>query len=175
MNRAEKAEFIEDVRGAFAASPFVVLTDFKGATVLELDALRRACEANGAQFRVVKNTLCRIAVADTEKSALAAHFRGNIGVVLAGDDVVSVAKMIRDQKRANDKIAIRAGFFDGDVLDEKGVASVADLPSREELLSKLLATLNEGPRQLLSVIQGPARDLLYVLNNFASKLEDGGK
>lgn len=171
MNRAQKAEFVESVRGAFSGTSFVILTDFKGSTVQQLDTLRRACETAGAQFRVVKNTLCRIAVSDTEKESLADHFKGNVGIVFAGDDPVATAKVFRTQVKENDKLVVRAGFFEGDVLDAKSVDAVADLPSREELLSKLLATLQEGPRQVMGVIQGPARDLLYLLNNYASELE----
>jgi large subunit ribosomal protein L10 len=174
MNRAQKEEFIGSVRDALATTSFVILADFKGSTVQQMDGLRRACESTGAEFRVVKNSLCRIAVQDTEKSNLAAHFRGNIGVVLSGDDPVATAKMFKAQVKGNAKLVARAGFFQGDILDAKGVDAVADLPSREELLSKLLATLQEGPRQVLRVIQGPPRDLLYVLNNYATKLEEGG-
>lgn len=173
MNRAQKAEFIEDVRGRFEAAPLVVLTDFKGSTVAQMDALRRSLEEAGGQFQVVKNTLSRIAVAETEMAPLAEHFRGNVGVVFAGEDPIAIAKSFRDQVKANDKLQVKAGFFEGDVLDATGVAAVADLPSREELLAKLLQTIQEGPRQVLGVIQGPARDLLYLLRNYESKLEDG--
>jgi large subunit ribosomal protein L10 len=68
---------------------------------------------------------------------------------------------------------VRGGYFDGDVIKGDKILAVADLPSKEQLLSTLLATIQEGPRQVLGVIQGPARDLLYVLNNYASKLEEG--
>lgn len=173
MDRAQKAEFIESVREAFAAAPFVILTDFKGSTVLEIDRIRRATEEAGGKFQVVKNTLARIAVTDTPADGLGAHFRGNIGVVFAGDDPIGVAKVFRQLRKDNDKLETRAGFFEGDVLDAKGVDAVADLPSREELLSKLLATLQEAPRQVVSVLQAPARDLLYLLNNYAAKIEGG--
>lgn len=173
MDRAQKAQFVDEVRGAFSEAPFVILTDFKGSTVLQLDTLRRACESAGGSFRVVKNTLSRIAVTDTPMEGLAEHFRGNIGVVFAGEDPVAVAKVFREQVKENDKLVTKAGFFEGDVLDSKQVAAVADFASKEELLSKLLATIIEGPRQIMGVIQGPGRDLVYLLNNFASKLEDG--
>lgn len=170
MNRAQKTEFIESVRGHFETAPFVVLTDFKGSTVLEMDALRRSVEEAGGHFQVVKNTLTRRALADTDKSALVEHFRGNVGVVFAGDDPIAVAKCFREQVKANDKLQVKAGFFEGDLLDAKQTAAVADLPSREELLSTLLATVQEGPRQVLGVIQGAPRDLLYLLQNYADTL-----
>jgi large subunit ribosomal protein L10 len=70
------------------------------------------------------------------------------------------------------KIQVKAGFFDGDILDPVGVKAVASLPSREELLVMLLRTLQEGPRQVLGVLQAPARDLLYLLKNYETKLAD---
>ena len=175
MNRAEKAEFVDEVRAAFTSAPLLILSDFQGVTVTEIDRVRRAVEKAGAEFRVVKNSLCRIALADTPKADLASKFRGNIGVVVSGDDPIATAKAFRTLLKENEKLKVKGGFFDGDVLDAKQVDAVADLPSREELLSHLLATIQEGPRQVLRVLQAPARDLLYLLNNYAAKLEESGK
>lgn len=174
MNRDQKAEFIDEIRNRFANAPFVVLTDFKGSSVGQMDAIRRACEKSGAHFQVVKNTLCRRAIAGTDHEKLADHLSGNIGVMFSSEDAVGAAKMFKDVLKGNDKLEVRAGFFDGDVLDAKGVAAVADLPSREDLLSTLLRTLQEGPRQVLGVIQGAPRDLLYLLQNHAAEIEKKG-
>ena len=171
MNRAEKAAFVEEIREDIAGTPLVVLTDFKGSTVAQMDQLRRACEPSGVTFRVVKNTLARRAVAGTAFEGLSEYLKGNTGLLLSADDPISAAKLIRDQSKENQKIIIKAGFFEGDVIDANGVALVADLPSKEELLTLLLRTVQEGPRQVLGVLQGPARDLLYLFNNYASKLE----
>jgi large subunit ribosomal protein L10 len=173
MNRAEKAEFIEEIRGAFERSPLLILSDFRGITVAQVDKVRREVEKAGAEFRVVKNSLCRIAVSDTERSGLVEHFRGNVGVVISGEDPSATAKVFRTLVKENDKLVVKAGYFDGEVLGPKAVDAVADLPSREELLSSLLATIQEGPKQVLRVLQAPARDLLYLLNNYATKLEEG--
>lgn len=173
MNREVKAQFIDEIKDRFEAAPFVVLTDYRGSTVKELNRLRRACEAQGLHYEVVKNTLCKRAIEGTAKEGLSAHFRGTVGVLFSGDDPVGAAKLLKEQVKENQKLVIKAGFFDGDVLDEAGVVAVASLPSREELLVTLLRTIQEGPRQILGVIRGPARDLLYLLSNYASKLEEG--
>jgi large subunit ribosomal protein L10 len=171
MNRDQKTLFIESVQGRFAEAPLVILTDFKGSTVAELEQLRRACSEAGAEFQIVKNTLCRRALAGTDMEALSPHFQGNIAVVFSGEDPIATAKVFKDQRKENKKLETRAGFFEGDLLDGKGVEIVATLPSREELLATLLRTIQEGPRQVLGVIQGPPRDLLFLLNNYASKLQ----
>lgn len=170
MNREQKAAQIDNLATRFAASPFVVLTDFKGSKVTEMDAIRRGCEKGGVFFQVVKNTLAVRALEGTGKEALAGHFRGNIGVLIADEDPIAAAKLFRDQAKANANLVVRAGFFEGDVLDDKGVAAIAEMPSKEELQASLLATLQEAPRSVLGLVQAPARDLLFLLQNYASKL-----
>ena len=174
MNRAQKAVFVEEIKARFEESALVILTDFKGSTVAETDALRRACEPVGVHFQVVKNTLCRRALEGTDKESLTKFFSGNIGVVFSGEDPVAAAKLFKEQIKQNEKLQVRAGFFEGDVLDEAGVVAVASLPSREELLAKLLATILEGPRRVMRVVQAPGRDVVYLLNNYANKLEEEG-
>src|SRR5687768_9091577 len=153
MNREQKVEQVSDLHKRFTATPFVVLADFKGSTVAQMDSLRRSCEKGGVHFRVVKNTLAVRALEGTGKEGLADHFRGNIGVLIANEDPVGTAKLVGKYAKENAKILVRAGYFEGDLLDQKGVAAVAELPSKEELQSKLLATLQAGPRDLLGVLQ----------------------
>jgi large subunit ribosomal protein L10 len=172
MNRTDKEQFVAEIRSRFEASPLVILSDWKGSTVDEMNELRRACEPAGIHFQVVKNTLCKRAVEGTEHEGLTQYFKGNIGVFFSGEDPIAAAKLYKESRKDNDKLICRAGFFEGSVIDEAGVDVVATLPSREELLVTLLRTLQAGPRQVLGVLQGPARDLLYLLNNYATKLEE---
>lgn len=173
-NIAEKEAVVASLRERIVASPLIVLADFKGVTVKEMDKVRRGVEKNGIKFQVVKNSLCVRALEGTGKEQLADHFRGNVGVLFSGADPIGAARALRDQLKESERFVVKAVFFEGDVLDGKGVAAIADLPGREELLSTLLATIQEGPRQLLGVLQGPSRDLLYVLGNYAAKLESAG-
>jgi large subunit ribosomal protein L10 len=175
VNREQKAGMVEDLHTRFRTTPFVVLADFKGSTVAQMNAFRRACEPAGIYFRVVKNTLAVRALEGTGMEKLADQFKGNVGLLISGEDAVGTAKLVRQQVKDNEKILVKAGFFDGDVLDSKGVANVAELPSKEELQAKLLSVLIQGPTLLLSVLQAPARDLLFLLKNYASKLEESGR
>lgn len=174
-NYDEKAKVVDTLRSDFSTANLMVLADFKGASVKELDKLRRGCEKGGVKMQVVKNTLCWRAVQGTDKEKLADHFRGNVAVMFCDADPIAAARLLRDQLKDNQKFTVKSGFFDGDVLDQKGVFAVADLPGREELLSTLLRTIQAGPQQLVSVIQGAPRDLQYLLSNLASKLEEGGE
>jgi large subunit ribosomal protein L10 len=111
---------------------------------------------------------------------LGEHLTGMSGWVLSGEDPVAAAKALRDATKELAKaktFIVKGGYFDGQTLDPAGVAKVADLPSKEELLSLLLRTLQAGPRQVMGVIRGPARDLLYLLKNYEDKLAsaEGGE
>lgn len=175
-NLQEKEQAVARLREQFAASPLVVLTDFKGAKVKEFDKLRRTLEKNDIKCEVVKNTLCERAVAGTDKEILSSHFRGNVVVLFSTPDAIATAKVLRDQlKDTAEKFPVKAGFFDGTLLDAKGVEDVASLPSREDMLARLLANLLAGPQNVLGVLQAPSRDLVNLLNNYASKLEEAEK
>jgi large subunit ribosomal protein L10 len=171
-NVEAKAQEVADLRARFAESSIIVVADFKGATVKQIDKVRRGVEKGGVKLTVVKNTLASRAVVGTDKQGLADHFIGNCGVLFGSPDPIATARLLRDQLKDNDKFVVKVGIFEGQVLDAKGVAAVAEMAGREEMLSKMLATIQEGPRQAISVIQAPARDLVYLLANFASKLED---
>ena len=92
--------------------------------------------------------------------------------MIAGEDAVSAAKAFKAQAKDNQFLEIRAGFFEGDILDAKAIEAVAELPSKEELQARVLATLLAAPRQIMSMIQAAPRDLLYLLKNYANKLEE---
>ena len=171
-NLQEKEQAVARLREQFAASPLVVLTDFKGARVKEFDKLRRSLEKNQIKVEVVKNSLCERALAGTDKEILSSHFRGNVVVLFSTPDAIETAKVLKAQLRESEKFSVKAGFFDGALIDAKGIEEVASLPSREDLLARLLANLQAGPQNLLGVINGPGRDLMSLLANYASKLED---
>jgi large subunit ribosomal protein L10 len=172
MNRAEKAQLVDEIRTQLLSAPLLVLTDFKGSTVEQMNLLRRAFEERGVQYRVVKNTLCRRAMEGTDHQPLSAFLMGNTGLVFSGEDPSDAAKVLKEQIKGNKNLVVKAGYLEGDILDDAGVIAVADLPSREELLVMLLRTLQEGPRRVMGVIRAPARDLLYLLQNYANKLEE---
>lgn len=174
MNREQKTAMVEDLHGRFQGSPLVVLADFKGSTVPQMDFVRRSSEKAGVYFRVVKNTLAVRALEGTGKEKLGDHFKGNVGVLVAGDDPIATAKLVKSLAKDNDKILVRAGYFDGDVIDAKTVGQVADYPSKDELRAQLLSVMLQPPQNLLALLQAPGRDLVSLLNNFAQKLEKDG-
>ena len=157
-------------------APLVILVNYEGVDVEDINSIRRTFEKNDIQYVVAKNTLVKKAIEGTEKEGLSEFLKGMTGLVISGEDGIATAKTVRDiikDRKKRPGFMVKAGFFDGIVLkSEKEVNKVADLPSKEELLSTLLRTLQEGPRQIMGVIQGPARDLVNLLKNHEHKLSE---
>ena len=177
MNRQQKEELVAELSERLAAAPLVMLADYRGVDVAEISALRNAMGDAGVEYRVAKNTLIKRAIAGTPMEPMGEHLAGMTGLVISGDDPIAAAKALRAATKdlnKDNKFIVKGGFFEGEALDGEAVKKVADLPSREELLVMLLRTIQEGPRQLVSVIQAPGRDLVYLLNNYATKLEEQG-
>ena len=124
---------------------------------------------------VAKNTFVRKAVEGTGKEIIsgAESLKGMTGIIFSGEDAIAGAKFVRELVKGfskKEKFLVKGGYFDGEILDTKGVDQVADFLSREDLLSLMLRTIQEGPRQAIGVIQAPARDLLYLLRNYENTL-----
>jgi large subunit ribosomal protein L10 len=173
MNRAQKAELVNELSERLKDAPFVAVADYRGVTVEQIDNFRRELEEKGVEYRVIKNTLAKRAIAGTEMEHLGDHLAGMTGWIISGEDPIAAAKVLRDATkdlRKDEKFVVKAGYFDGQALDAAAVDKVADLPSKEELLSLLLRTIQEGPRRVMGVIRGPIRDMLYLLKNYEDKL-----
>lgn len=172
MNRTEKAEVIKAFGEDAARAPFIVLAEYRGTKVSEVNGFRRELEKHGMRYRVVKNTLARRAFGEIGVKGLDKSLKGMTGIVLSNEDAIASAKVLKDLLKGLPTIQVRVGYFDSSVIEKDAVKVVAEMPSREDLLATLLATMQEGPRQLVSVIQAPARDLLYLLQNYETKLAE---
>jgi large subunit ribosomal protein L10 len=178
MNRAQKEALVTNISERLGAAPLIMLADYRGVTVAEIDGIRRELEKHGVEYQVIKNSLASRAIAGTDKEPLSELMSGMTGFVISGEDPIAAAKAVRDAIKPFiklEKFTIKGGFFDGEVLDGASIQKVADLPGREELLTTLLRTIQEGPRQVLGVIQGPARDLVNLLRNFEHSLSEAGE
>jgi large subunit ribosomal protein L10 len=172
--RAEKEARVNSLKEELSSAPLVALVDYTTITVEQVNSVRRTFEAKGLTYRVEKNTLIDRAVQDTEKAGLNQYLNGMTGVIISDEDAIQSAKTIRTvvSEFKGSTFILKGGYFDGDILDAKQLEKVADLPSKEELLATLLRTIQEGPRQVLGVIQGPARDLVNLLKNHEHKLSE---
>jgi large subunit ribosomal protein L10 len=169
MNRAEKTEVIESLHKTFTESGSVILLDFKGVTVPEITELRDKVRENQGGYAVVKNTLALRAAEGTPIDAIKEHFAGPTAIAFTAGDPVALAKTLRDFVKGQEGMEFKVGVLDGNVLSEGQVVELAALPSREELLSKLLFLLNAPLTRLVTALQSPVRSLAVVLGQLEGK------
>ena len=158
------------LRTEFASSPTAFVVAFEGLSVVVVDDLRRKLRDAGGSYRVVKNTLARRAAEGTSIGPVSAHFRGSTAVVGA-PDVARVAKVLADFSKTHPALVVKGGVFEGAALNAAECKDIANLPSREELLSKLLFLLQSPMQRLATVLSANQRNLAVVLGQVAEKKE----
>jgi large subunit ribosomal protein L10 len=168
MNRAEKAESIETLKGVFADAGAVVVTHYMGLTVAEMTDLRLRLRKEGAAIKVVKNTLAQKALAGSLGEKGDALFTGPVAIAYAPDPV-SAAKVAAQFAKENDKFSLVGGFMGEEVLDQNAVKALATLPSLDELRGKLIGLLQAPATKVAGVVQAPAAQLARVFNAYATK------
>lgn len=157
LNRQEKAVVIEEVTARVAAAGAMVLAEYRGLEVGKITNLRKQARENGVYLRVLKNTLARRAVAGTPYEQLADQMVGPLIYGISADPV-QAAKVLVEFAKSNDKLVIKSGALSGSVFDANGVKALATMPSREELLAKLMGTM-----------QAPVTKFVQTLNEVPSK------
>ncbi|AKH36754.1 MULTISPECIES: 50S ribosomal protein L10 [Nitrosomonas] len=140
LNLEQKKAIIAEVGAQIADAQAIILAEYRGLEVSKFTQLRAKTRESGIYFRVVKNSFVRRAVKNTPYSTLADQMVGPL-VYGIGRDPVTTAKVLHEFAKNNDKFVIKAGAITGTVLSNKEVAALASLPSREELLSRLMGTL----------------------------------
>ena len=140
LNLEEKKAVVAEVSAQVANAQTIVLAEYSGLEVAHLTKLRAQARKSGVYLRVLKNTLVRRAVADSAFAGLAEQMTGPLIYGISADPVAA-AKVLNDFAKTNDKLVLKAGSYAGKVLDKASVQALASIPSREELLSKLLGIM----------------------------------
>lgn len=169
MNRTEKEQFVADLRADLLEAKSVILASHVGIEVNDVNRLRSEFRKKGVTYRVVKNTLARLAIRDTEMEALTTHFIGPIAIAYSKEDAVAPAKVMKDFAKEESKFEMRAGYLDGDVFDVAGVKRLADMPSKEELQGKFLGLLQAVPSKFVRTLNAAPQKFLMVLSAKAAQ------
>ena len=140
LNLDEKKAVVAEVSARVATAQTIVVAEYKGIEVAQLTKLRAQARKSGVYLRVLKNTLVRRAVAGSSFEGLAAQMSGPL-IYGISEDPVAAAKVLSDFAKNNEKMVLKAGSYAGKVLDQAGVQALAAIPSREELLAKLLGVM----------------------------------
>ncbi len=157
LNRQEKADMIKEIGEIIAGTQGLVIAEYRGLTVDAATKLRAEARKNGVELRVLKNTLVRRAVKETPFEGLSDQFAGPLMYGFSADPVAA-AKVIAKFAKDNPALVIKGGAMPNSVLDVAGVEMLATMPSREELLAKLMATMNEPVAKFVRTLnEVPAR------------------
>lgn len=163
MNKNSKEQVVAELAAKLANAKATFLADYRGLNVEQVNALRGELRKAGVEYQVVKNTLLRLAAKDTGAECLDAHLAGPTAIAIAGADPVAPAKILSEFAKANAKFELKAGALDGKLLSIDDIKALAELPSREVLLGKLLGTLNAPVSNFVGVLAAVPRSLVQVL------------
>ena len=136
MSKEAKKNYVEEMKKNFTDNESVMIAQYQGLNVNELDALRKELRKKGILFKITKNRITKLALKETPKKDLEKYFTGPTAAAISSDPI-STAKILTKFSKSNDKLKIIAGFMDGKVLDEKQVSVIATLPSLEEARAKI--------------------------------------
>ena len=168
MNRSEKTDAVAVLNATFNESAVVVVTRNLGLTVAQSTDLRNKMRDAGANYKVAKNRLAKIALADTQYASLSDLLTGPTALATSGDPVAA-AKVAVEFAKTNDKLEIVGGAMGDTVLDVDGVKALASLPSLDELRAKLIGLVQAPATKVAQVISAPAGQLARVFGAYAAK------
>ena len=165
LTKEEKAKVIEGLKAEFSQATGIYVTAYQGMTVEKFNDVRAKLKSAGAKYIVVKNTLAKRALAQSGIEGLDAAFKGPVGVALSNKDIAGAAKIIKTFNKDNDNLlAVRMAYADGTVFAGADAERLADLPSKEELLSMLLSAFNAPITKMAGTLNG-------IMTNFVRTVD----
>ncbi|MBA4370551.1 MAG: 50S ribosomal protein L10 [Coriobacteriaceae bacterium] len=169
MPTAQKAETVAEIKERLSGSAGVIMADYRGLTVKEMQALRSALRAIGAEIRVYKNSLTEIALRELGLPDMGSYLEGPTAFVFSGGDPVAPAKALMDFAKEHKALEIKGGFVENALVDGAAVRAIAALPSREELIAMLMGTMLNPVRGFMAMANAPAGALARVLRAVADQ------
>ena len=154
MNKESKKQYIEEMKKNFSSNDSVMIAQYQGLNVNELDDLRKQLRDKGILFKVTKNRITKLAIKDSPVKDLEKYFTGPTAAALSSD-AITTAKILTKFAKSHNKLKIIAGFMDGKVLDQKEVAIIATLPTLEEARAKIVGILATPAQKLVSILLAP--------------------
>lgn len=169
LNRASKEKLVSQMTEGFGKSKTIVLVNFQGLKVKEIQDLKRKLKEKQINFQIVKNSLLKIALKKANITIDEKLFDQPIGVIWGADDEVDPAKLAVEFKKTTEKLDIVGGIVNRNFADISIIKQLASLPSRNELYAKLVGSLNAPVTGLVNVLQGNLRSLVYILKQYQEK------
>ncbi len=170
-SREEKAQSIETLKKQAEQANIALVSDFRGLDVGNLEKIRNELKDNNIHYQVVKNTLACIAFQGTVHEVLNEHMNECCAVAFGYDDPVSVAQILVKHEKGFNAFSLKHGSYNGKFLDSEQIRELAKLPSRDQLLSQLLCTMNAVPTNFVNVCANVMRYFLNALNEVKNQKE----
>ncbi|MBS3976351.1 MAG: 50S ribosomal protein L10 [Syntrophomonadaceae bacterium] len=170
--RQKKELAVAELRQQLRESTAAVLTDYRGLNVKAITNLRVELRQVGIEYKVVKNTLTQLAAEELGLKGLDPYLEGPTAIAFGKKDPVAPAKILLNFAKTNKQLQIKAGLLQGRVIDSDGVKALADLPSREELLAKVVGGMKAPMYGLVNVLSAPMRNLVCVLEAVRKQKEE---
>ena len=162
--RSDKVAAVTEVAERVARTTTAVVTEYRGLTVAQISAVRRALRSLGADYKVFKNTLVRRAIAGTSVEGLGAYLEGPTAIAFIDGDISAVAKALRDLAKESPALVVKGGVLDGKALSAKELTALADLPSRDVLLAQLAGLFASPMRTLAGLLKAVPQNFAYGLS-----------
>lgn len=169
--RERKQEVVAELQEFFADGKVAIVADLTGLTVEEMTQVRRSLSKDNAELRIAKNTLVRLAVEDTEFKELQALSKGPSAFVVGYDDPAQPAKALTELLKKLKKGSVRGAVLEGRPLNAEDVKELAQLPSKEQLLSSIMGGLDSGARNIAGIMESVIRDIALLAEEVAKKNE----
>jgi large subunit ribosomal protein L10 len=161
--RPAKVATVAEITGFLQAADAVLLTEYRGMTVNQLATLRRSLRKSGAEYRVYKNTLVKIATDQHGITGIDALLKGPTAVAFVKGDAVEVAKALRDAAKISPALVLKGGLLGTRVIDAKELTALADMPPKVQVLAEIAGLLEAPLSTLASLIEAPVRDIAYAI------------
>jgi len=174
ISKQRKAELVTQYIEQLKQSQGIILADYRGLSVDDMNQIRRTVRPLGGKFQVVKNRLLALALKEVGLSLPEEWLVGPTAIGFCHEEVPPVAKALRDATKELEVLRIKGGLVGTSVISAKQVYAIADLPSREVLLAQVLGTINAPATRLAGVIASGIRQVLNVLQAYVDKLQESG-
>lgn len=172
--RSEKAYYVEEVGSHLDKSEYCVLTTYTGLTVLETETLRGELAKQEAEFHVVKNRILARAASERELPAMDEWLEGQTAIIVGGQNVSEVVKILEKFNKDKNKVAIKGAVFSKELIGVERIDELKNMLTLDQSRSKLLGLLNEPASQLVRLLNQPGTQMVTVLDARARKMEEEG-
>lgn len=175
MNRTEKEQIIEDLRGELGSAASILITDLSGVEVNTINELRSQLRAKGVKYRVAKNSLIKRAIAGTDAEAMAPLLVGPTALAWHDEEPAVAAKIVKDFVKDAKNFDVKGGYIDGDIMKGEEALKMADLPSKDQLRAQVLGLVKMVPGKFLALMETAPRKFYAVLEAYKAKQEEEGE